>query len=62
MRRLSVDQCINDELTAWFMSVTWLFALPIVFVFSFFPEFVVADLKNLCEEFKLDTYLSFDIR
>ena len=32
------------------------------FLFSLFLEFVLADLKSLCKEFKLDTNLSFDIR
>ena len=55
---------INGQLTEWFIVEIGVrqgcLLLPILF--SLFLEFIMADLKSLCKEFKLDTNLSFDIR
>ena len=54
---------INGQMIVWLREETGLgvrqgcLLSPVLFL-----EFVMADLKSLCKEFKLDTNLSFDIR
>ena len=54
---------INGQLTKWFRVEIGVMqgCLLSPILFSLFLEFVVADTKGLCKEFKLDSNLNFDI-
>ena len=55
---------INGQLTEWFRGEIGMSqgCLLSSILLRLFLEFVMADLKSLCKEFKLNTNHSFDIR